>query len=247
MVRPNLTAISWVELGGEHAGRVSEPAELPNIKGVSALAESHDGRLLAVGDRRGFIQLIDTASHVARPLKVPAGETVTSLAFSEDDAWLVSGHADGRVQALEIASGEPLSTLAMESHFKVERVGISRARRLLIAAGSGAVDLWCLPPRAGRSARAERLWANPTAHGAAGLLAVGWSFDSGLLATSELDGSVRLWRLPLAAEVDASSPRRHSPAALSRPCNWLICNAASRLAPPRNSADRWRIWPMPRR
>jgi WD40 repeat protein len=209
-VRPSINAMSWVELEGAGRGQVSQPQEIADIKGASAHAESHDGRLLALGDRRGFVHLVDTESRAVRPLKVPAGETVTSLAFSEDDAWLVSGHGDGRVQAIEIASGEPLSTLAMESHFKIERVGISRARRLLIAAGSGAVDLWHLPPHAGRSARAERLWANPTPHDAAGLLAIGWSFDSGLLTTAGLDGSVRLWRLPAAAELAATSARLHS-------------------------------------
>ena len=170
--------------------------DLPGNAGISALAVSSDGDQLALGDFEGRVFILDVAGPSVRALPSPRGRQISWVAFSEDNAWLATASSDGAVHAFDVATGDSLTSGELGQDFTVQRVGISRDRRLLIAAGEGRVAVWRLPFPGPQAAAATRLGLSPAPHGLTGRYPIGWSFSTGLLATSGIDGQVRLWRLP---------------------------------------------------
>ena len=188
----------------------SQPISIrfPGDAGISAWNHSHDGRWLALGDYEGRVFLLDTRTHALRTLPTSRGREITWLAFSEDDAWMAAASWDGLVYAFDVARGESLVSGQMRHDFIVRRVGLSRSRRMLVAAGEGQTALWRLPETGPRAVPAQRIGAGPAAHGLTGLYPISWSLQAGLLASAGMDGQVRLWRLPTSPTVPATAPRQ---------------------------------------
>jgi len=89
-----------------------------NVAGISAIAFSPDGKMLAVGGLNGYVTLWNTATHsrVGAPLPAEAGPAsqsgdVDALAFSPDGKLLASGDEDGKVQLWDLPSGRLDGTL----------------------------------------------------------------------------------------------------------------------------------------
>ena len=77
-------------------------------KHAVSVAISPDGRLLAVGDARFFLQLYDYDTGIlAHQLRGQAGEC-RALAFSPDSRLLASGTADGSIRLWDAQTGIPL-------------------------------------------------------------------------------------------------------------------------------------------
>ena len=182
--------------------------DLPHNAGISSWALSRDGRVLALGDYEGRIFLLDTVTHNVRTLPTTRGREITWITFSEDDAWLATASFDGAVHVYEAASGDSLVFGQMNHDFAVQRVGLSHDKRLLIAAGDGRTALWHLPLRGPRAVPAQLVGFGPAPHGLSGRYPIGWSLQAGLLASSGMDGQVRLWRLPAAPLLPAMSARQ---------------------------------------
>lgn len=180
----------------------------PGAAGISAWMLSRDGATLALGDFEGRIFLLDIASGAVRVLSSSLGREITWVAFSEDDAWLAAVSWDGAAYAFDVDSGDTLVSGQMQHDFTLQRVGVSRERRLLIAAGEGQTALWRLPQPGPRALPAQRIGAGPAPHGLAGRYPISWSLKSGLLASAGIDGQVRLWRLPLSPMVPARAARQ---------------------------------------
>ncbi len=180
----------------------------PGDAGISSWNHSRDGRWLALGDLEGRVFLMDTRTRALRTLPTSRGREITWLAFSEDDAWLAASSWDGTVYAFDVARGDSLVTGQMRHDFILQRVGLSRSHRLLIAAGEGQTALWRLPEIGPRAAPAQRIGAGPAEHGLTGRYPIAWSLQAGLLASAGLDGQVRLWRLPTSPMVPARAPRQ---------------------------------------
>ena len=176
---------------------------LPNGMTVLAWAESNDGSMIALGDARGRVSLVDLATRAVRALEMPAGREVSWIAFSEDDAWLAIVRRDGGAYAFDVASGDPLNAGGMRNDFEPRQVAISRRERLLVAAGLGGATVWRIAAEGPTPMEATRLPASPTRSMRAGTNALGVSFQSGQLATANMDGEVRLWRLPAAPILSA--------------------------------------------
>lgn len=180
----------------------------PGDAGISAWNPSRDGRWLALGDLEGRVFLMDTRTLELRTLPTSRGREITWLAFSEDDAWLAAASHDGLVYAFDVEHGDSLVSGQMRHDFVLRRVGVSRSRRLLVAAGEGQSALWRLPEPGPRAVPAQRIGAGPAAHGLAGQYPISWSLQAGLLASAGMDGQVRLWRLPLSPMLPARAPRQ---------------------------------------
>jgi WD40 repeat protein len=181
---------------------------IPGNASISAWNRSKDGRWLALGDFEGRVFVLDTRTRAMRTMPTGRGREITWVEFSEDDAWLAAGSWDGTAYAFDVAGGNALMSMPLHHDFTLRRLGISHARRLLVAAGEGQVALWRLPLPGPRGLPAQRIGLAPARHGVAGQYAVGWSLDSGLLATAGLDGQVRLWRLPLSTMAAARAARQ---------------------------------------
>ncbi|HEY8010578.1 MAG TPA: WD40 repeat domain-containing serine/threonine-protein kinase [Rudaea sp.] len=175
---------------------VSQPIQLPSHDVATAWRESGDGSQLALGDAYGSVFLIDLKTFAARQLPMPAGREITWLEFSEDSAWLGVADQDGAAYAFDVASGTALHSGQMQNDFIVSHVAVDRRRRLLIASGVGETTLWRLPKPGPNGMPATRLISGPTRSERSGQYWVSESPQTGLLATADMDGEVRLWRLP---------------------------------------------------
>jgi WD40 repeat protein len=175
---------------------------LPEGMSVHAWAESNDGATLALGDTKGRIFLLDTATRKLRQLATQGGREIVWLAFSEDDAWLAAVRLGGMTYAFDVASGEPLTNSQMIQDFTLRQVAISHHERLLVASGSGDTGpghttAWRLSLPSPNGGNATRLLSAPTgAPAGQGSNSLGTSLQSGLLATAAMDGEIRLWRVP---------------------------------------------------
>jgi WD40 repeat protein len=174
----------------------SVPMPWTRWSGVSAWAITRGGERMALGDFDGRLIVMDTNTLAVRDLPAGRGRQVGWVAFSEDDAWVVAGTRDGNINAYEVDSGDNVSSGTLKVDFAVQRVAIDHARRLLLATGEGQSALWRLSPPGPRAAPAQRLGTAPARHGIAARYPIDWSPATGLVATSGLDGQLRLWRLP---------------------------------------------------
>ena len=185
--------------------RISElqPLTLPPHSSTTAWTESGDGAQLAVGDSNGGVLLVDLQAGAARRLPIPSGQEVTWLAFSEDGAWLAAANRDGSAYAFDVASGTALHSGLLQHDYPLTYVAVNRRERLLIAAGVGETTLWRLPEPGPSGMPASRLVSGPTHAARSGQFWMGLSWQAGLLATADMDGEVRLWRLPVSPMLSA--------------------------------------------
>jgi serine/threonine protein kinase/WD40 repeat protein len=168
---------------------------LPGFTEVTAWVESNSGSLVALGDSKGHVYLLDPKAASLRPLQTTFGSEVEWLAFSEDDQWLADVRRDGGAFAFDVTSGEPLNVSAMQQDFDTRQVAISHRERLLVASGFGDTALWRLSEAGATGGEATRVNSRPTRADRALTHSVGASLQSGLLVTTDMDGEVRLWRL----------------------------------------------------
>ncbi|MFD0690732.1 nSTAND1 domain-containing NTPase [Actinomadura fibrosa] len=154
-----------------------------------------DGRVFAVGDTAGGIQLWDVADP-ARPARlgpaVPAAaDLVESVTASGDGRLLAVGADDGAVHLVDITDPRrPVKGADLTGPAKlVYNCAISRDGRLLAAAsGDGDAYLWDIADR--RRPRRLATLAGSTTDEA---YAVAFSPDGRTLAVGKANGSVQLW------------------------------------------------------
>ncbi len=171
----------------------SKPVPLQAV--VTAWAENKAGSLLAVGDSKGHLFLVDVASGGVRQLSAPSGREVTWIAFSEDDAWLGAVQASGAAFAFDVASGNSLVAGQMLNEFEPHEIAISHRDRLVVVAGNGESMLWRLADDGPNVREAAPVMSAPSS-ARAGTNSLAVSLESRLLATAGFDGEVRLWRTP---------------------------------------------------
>ena len=170
---------------------------------VTAWAESADGRLLAIGDARGRLYLVDVGTRALRQLPTPSGREITWIAFSEDDQWLAAARWDGAAFAFDVATGDPLHSGQLQHAFEPHEVAISHRERTLVVAGLGQTALWRLPEPGPNPLAATRVISAPTNMERAGTNAVAICLPARLLASADMNGEIRLWRVAPPAAVPA--------------------------------------------
>ncbi len=180
---------------------------LPPTQGLSAWAESGDGKRFAFGDFQGRVFVVDMSTLQLRQLPTPTGREVTWIAFSEDDEWLAAVRWDGAAYAFDVVTGAPLNAGQMQHDFELRRVAISHRQRLLIASGLGKSGLWRLPPLGPTAIPASRIATSPMRAATAGPYSLGFCATTGLIITAETDGEIRLWRAPASPVVYAGTAR----------------------------------------
>jgi WD40 repeat protein len=154
--------------------------------GISSLAFSLDGSVLASGSCDGIVRLWRVGDgYLLRSLK---GHTdrISSVAFSPDGSILASGSTDRTIRLWQAVDGSLLRTLGGHTDY-VNSIAFSPDGSLL---ASGSTD------------RTVRLWQVAdgsllqTLKGHAGdVLSVAFSEDGNILATGSGDTTVRLWRV----------------------------------------------------
>jgi WD40 repeat protein len=126
-------------------------AVLGSSSGVTAVAFSPDGTLLAGGYADGAVRLWDvTSGQIHGPVLLAgsgAAGAVSGLAFSSAGTLLAGGYGDGTVRLWNPATGQP-SGSPLQAGSAVNAVAFSRNGTLASGGADGVVLLW--GPVAGR-------------------------------------------------------------------------------------------------
>jgi WD40 repeat protein len=157
--------------------------------GVTTLACSPDGALLASGDSTGIVKLWDLGLGSERNTLRAADCCVVAVAFSSDGGMLAACRSFGHsVRFWEIASGKPQGELPTPDG--VHGLAFSPDGRSFVTGDSlGIATLWDLGPR-------RRLGVVRSEGGT--IRAVAFSHDGECLATGDGSGVVRIWNVATA-------------------------------------------------
>lgn len=163
------------------------------VHGVSCLAVTPDGSLLAAGEPvHGTVRLWRLPGGAPHAVLTGHGDGIACLAITPDGGLLASGsYADPTVRLWRLPGGTPHAVLGHrvpESQGPgVGSMAVTPDGELLATESGGTISLWRLRDGA----------CHATLEGDGlpirGLLVTP---DGGLLAGASLDGTVRLWRLP---------------------------------------------------
>jgi RNA polymerase sigma factor (sigma-70 family) len=152
--------------------------------GVSTVAFSPDGRLVAAGSAKGAAHVWEADTGKAVHQLRGVGDYVHALVFSPDGRALLSAVQNGPVAVWDVTTGKPLAALPGQEH-QIHSLAYSPDGKLLATGGgSGQIRLWEWP------ARKER-WhvaAHPDS-----VQTLSFSPDGRALASGSAESAVRLW------------------------------------------------------
>ena len=147
---------------------------------------SPDGRLLAVGEAKPQIRLLERATGKETVIPVPApADGIAALAFSPDSRRLAAGcgAVDHDIHVWDLAGGTE-TRLAGHSGWVAALAFSPDGQTLASASSDQTVRLWDVT----RQAETRRLQGNSDE-----VWALAWSADGKGLVTGARDGSVRYW------------------------------------------------------
>jgi len=149
---------------------------------------SPDGRVLAVGEAKARIRLLERATGKERtPLTVPLpADGIAAMAFSPDSTRLAAacGVGDNQVHVWDLESGTELRPLTGHSRWVIGLAYSPDGKTLASAGADQTIRLWDVVENAERrrfQGYSRDVWA------------VAWSPDGKDLVTGGKDGSVRYW------------------------------------------------------
>jgi len=159
------------------------PVTEPPMKGISAVAFSHDSTLLASGSENGAVLVWDVVTGKLKQVFNGHQNAVDSLAFSPDDRTLASASYDSTTKLWDVATGSPLFTLKVSGSSVGYSVAFSPDGHL-VATSSGSIQLW--DPQTGQPLT--------TLSGQNNLVqTILFSGDGSILAAGTDNGPVVLW------------------------------------------------------
>lgn len=187
---------SWTRLDllpGAGAGSTAQAA-------AASVAFSHDGHLLAIGYRDGWVRLWDfKRRRLIKALKRHADNWKgAEVCFSNDGRWLASIAKGGATVALfdlaDIEHPREVRTFRPSSGRVWSALFCPDGKSLVTHCSDGLVKFWSLPSL--QAALTLRHGPGP-----AGFLA--FSTDGNLLASEDAHGTVKLWKAPPFSEIQA--------------------------------------------
>jgi WD40 repeat protein len=121
---------------------------IPNVRGVTALAFSPDGRRIASASADGSARIWDasTGSELAR---MRQQGTVCGVVYTRDGKYVVSWATDGTARLWDPVTGREIARLPYDSRWKwtSREISTDNSGRLVAVITAGtAIDLWEVPP-----------------------------------------------------------------------------------------------------
>lgn len=108
--------------------------------GIVSVAVSPDGTLVAGGNRKGEVQVWETASHSTRYVLPAHVLEVSDLAFSPDGRTLFAASQEPIVRAWDMETGQAVGEF---EHSSIQRIAVNAQGTLLAAAGLfGEIMVW---------------------------------------------------------------------------------------------------------
>ena len=160
--------------------------------GVTGVAFSYDGKLLAAAYGDGYVRLWSLATRRALgalPADTGRGGGVNAVAFSSDGTLLASADADGTIRIWNPVTGHIISVLLADTGRGggVNAVAFSSDGTLLASADAdGTIRIWN-PVTGQPTGAALHAGIGSAVHG------VAFSLDGTLLASADADGTIRVW------------------------------------------------------
>jgi len=186
-----LCCMLLIALGIHVAAPVSEAAPPPNgpqgpaRQGLTTIALSGNGALLAAGDEATHIYLWDVATgELRRSFRGHAGAPVTAVAFGPDGSLLASAGRDSVVRLWDVASGQLLREL--HGHAQAVQALVFSPDGTLLASGGEDTRVFLWEVTTGRLLRSMN---KPAAF----VTSLAFSPDGTLLASGSEDARITLW------------------------------------------------------
>jgi len=189
------------------AGTGAELYHLRPTGGVSAVAFSPDGKLLAAGGADGAGRFTDAATAV-RLLDAATGEElrvlrghrqrVTALVFTPDGKAVISGSHDGTVRLWDVAGGNELAQFDTEEYSVLTLALSPDGRKVALGGqlvgrpGHAPLFFWDVAAHKAIPRKPPRHGDVVSDHGTA-LTALAYSPDGKYLVSAGMDGAVVLW------------------------------------------------------
>ncbi|KAL7794228.1 hypothetical protein V8C37DRAFT_72631 [Trichoderma ceciliae] len=153
---------------------------------VSAVAFSHDSKLMVSGSHDGDIKLWDAVTGQCQRTIQGHGSKISSMVVSNDSKVIVSGFDDGFIKLWDSATGACQQSInGLNKYFNP--VAISHDSKLLLSGSSDyMIKLWdsttgqCLQAFQGHKSS---------------IISVAFSHDSTLVIAGCYDGSIKLWNI----------------------------------------------------
>lgn len=164
-------------------------------QGAFGLAVSPDGDVVATGDGTGAIRVFstETGELLAGPM-TDHTSAVWALDVSPDGATVASGGADGTVLVHDLGSGDVVARA--DGHDGAVTVARFHGDLLITGGDDGLVRTWDADGRAA---------GEPLGPHRGGVTDMAWGPD-GILAVSDREGNVKLWRPDDGVRVGSSLP-----------------------------------------
>jgi WD40 repeat protein len=170
-----------------------KPVSLTGLDATArSLAVSSDGKVAAIGEETGHIEVFDLAT--GKPIKTLTGHAaaVTAAAFTADGTKLVTSAQDKTFRVWNVADAQQIASVETPSAVNAVAI-VADGKQVATGGEDNVIRLWELP--AAKSDEAPKPLKELTGHGGPITSLAPMGSAAGQLVSGSKDGTVRVWEL----------------------------------------------------